>query len=278
MKSFGVFLIAALPVLIACSSPQEMSEATVSASGESVQAQLERRVGAGAAAENFSDEETRGEAKRDFAYSWPAQASAIAPLAAILVEARNAAQAQHKAEWERSIVEFADIDCVTCVNRSYDKSWSIAADTPRLLVMSASNFTYTGGAHGNTVFDALLWDREANGGEGTAMRPVDVFVGETALENTAFGEYCQALLEARGERLEMNVDGLNPFENCPSISDLVVVFKSTNGETLDQISFFAAAYVAGSYAEGPYIFDIPMTRALIDVVRPEYRAAFSIGE
>ncbi|WP_282073343.1 hypothetical protein, partial [Janibacter hoylei] len=86
--------------------------------------------------------------------------------------------------------------------------------------------------HGNSNFDALLWDRQANDGAGEAMRPIALFVNEVTIENIANGEYCQALLEARGERLEMNIEGLNKFEDCPSVADLVVVPTSSDGLTL----------------------------------------------
>jgi len=178
------------------------------------------------------------------------------------------------------------MDCVTCINRSYAENWEVVADTPRFLVLRDNVFIYSGGAHGNVYFETLIWDREAvdgmgddrGAGTGEALRPVDLFVNEVALENTAYGEYCQSLLVLRGERMETNIEGLNPFENCPSVSELDVVLTASNGEHFDQITFLAAPYVAGSYAEGPYEFSIPMTAALLDIVRPEYRSAFALGE
>ncbi len=281
-----VFIAGSLPVLLACSSPQDVAEQVPDqvgeASGESVTATLERRLAPGSARTEFRDEETRGEASRDFAYGWPAQADEIPAFAAMLTLTRDAALAAQKEEWEQSITEFGpgtpNAGCVSCINRSYSADWQIAADIPRFLILRANKWAYTGGAHGNSNFDALMWDRQANDGEGAALRPIALFASEAALQNAAYAEYCQALLEARGERLEMNIEGVSKFENCPGVEELVVVPTSTNGETLDRLDFLAAPYVAGSYAEGPYEFSIPMTAALMDVVRPKYRGAFAVKE
>lgn len=263
-----------LAVLLACSSPEEIAAEVSEAQGESAAETLERRTAAGFAPVAFADEETRGEAARDFAYNWPAQVSAIAPLAAILETTRDGELAKQKAEWEASVAEFGDMGCITCINRSYAKSWEVVTDTPRFLVLSAETYTYTGGAHGNSQFDALLWDRE----EEKAMKPVELFVDPVALENTAFGDYCQALLEAKREKLSVDISEMNPFDGCPGVGELVVIVTASDGEHFDSITFLAAPYVAGSYAEGPYVFSIPMTDALLEAVKPEYCEEFALAQ
>lgn len=276
------FAAISLPVLLACSSPDEVGDEIAAGQGESAQAALDRRLGEGAEPVEFKDEEARGEAARDFAYLWPAQVSAIEPFAAMLTQERDKALADQKAEWEQSVAEFADAEdgyqCITCVNRYYSKSWTVAADTPRFLVMLGTTEVYTGGAHGNTDFDALMWDREANDGAGAAMRPVALFVDEVALENTAYGDYCQSLLEARRDKLEIDITAMNKFDNCPSVSELVVLPLASDGKRFDTIRFVAAPYVAGSYAEGPYEFEIAVNDLILSVVKPEYRGAFALAE
>lgn len=284
----GLVSIATLSALIACSSPEEMSEgiglseAGASAkSGESAQETLDRRIAADAEPVEFKDDEKDGQAARDFAYSWPAQASAIPGLAQLLGERRDAALAKQKSEWLESVAEFGnatgEMACVTCVNRSYAMSWTVAADTPQFLELVAERFTYTGGAHGNSVFAALLWDREAEDGQGAAMLPIDLFVDPVALENTAYGEYCAALNLARSERRGLEAADINPLTDCPSVTELVVTLTSSDGERFDGITFLAAPYVAGSFAEGPYEFAIAVSPAVLEAVKPEYRDAFVIG-
>lgn len=273
-----LFVTGALPILIACSSPEEMGQEIATAQGESVEATLQRRVAAGSEPTEFSDNETRGEAQRDFAYGWPAQISAIAPLAAILEQSRDDALTSQKTEWEQSVAEFGDMGCITCINRSYSKSWKVDADTSRFLIVHGETYTYTGGAHGNSDFDALAWDREGNDGAGEVMDPVNLFVDPVALENVAYGDYCQSLLEERARKFDQPIEGMNKFENCPSVAELVVVPLSSDGKTFDRINFLAAPYVAGSFAEGPYEFAIPMTQTLLTIVRPKFRDAFSVPE
>lgn len=268
-----------LAVLLACSSPEEIAAGVQEAQGETAAERLDRRTAAGFDPVEFTDEESSGEAARDFAYSWPAQVSAIAPLAAMLEASRDAELAKQKSEWEESVAEFATAEdgyqCITCVNRSYAKSWQVAADTPRFLVIGAENYFYTGGAHGNTIYDGLVWDRDGVDGKGAALDPIALFSDPSALEAVSRGAYCPALLKLRGERLDMNTDTMDPLAECPPIADLVMLPKSSDGERFDLITFLAAPYVAGSYAEGSYEFTIPVTDAILAQVRPEYRSAFA---
>ena len=279
--------VAALLALIACSSPEEMSDGVgvaqaraASVTGETARETLDRRTAPEAEPMTFRDDQKNGAAARDFAYSWPREASAIPGLAARLRERRDADLAAQKSEWEQSIAEFAtekdEMMCVTCVNRSYAMSWSVVADTPRFLELVGERFTYTGGAHGNSVYDAILWDREAGEDAPSAMRPVDLFVDEVALENTAYGDYCAALNRARSERRGLDPDAIDPLTDCPSVSELIVTLTASDGERFDGVSFLAAPYVAGSFAEGPYQFAIPVSSAILEAVKPEYREAFAL--
>jgi len=258
--------------VLACSSPEDMSEGIA---GDAALQTLERRVAPDAEPSQLVDEESNGEAARDFTYSWPAQVSAIEPLAALLAEARDEAQAKQKAEWDQSVEEFADAEdgyqCITCVNRSYAKNWAVVADTPRFLVITAETYTYTGGAHGNTQFDALIWDRE----EEAALRGTDFFTANAAFEIVAKDEFCRSLLEAKREKLDIDISQMNPLEGCPSLSELVVVPLSSGGETFDRFNFLAAPYVAGSYAEGPYMFEVAINEAMMPAIKPDYHDQFS---
>ena len=264
--------------LLACSSPDEIAAGVHDGKGESAAQTLDRRAAAGFDPVAFVDEESNGEAARDFAYSWPRQVSAIAPLAAMLGKARDEELARQKAEWEESVAEFATgddgYDCIACVNRSYAKSWAVAADLPRFLVLAAETSTYTGGAHGNSQYDGIVWDRDAKNGEGEALAPATMFTSTGALEDAAHDAYCNALSAARIERLEMDAAPDDPFAECPGLGEFVVLPKSSDGAHFDGLTFLAAPYVAGSYAEGAYEFAIPVTEAIIAAVKPKYREAF----
>jgi hypothetical protein len=280
-----VFSGVAFVALVACSSPEDMGErpglpeedqAGQSAT-ETPQSALDRRLARGAEPMAMEQHDERGNASREFKYAWPAQISAIPSLVEMLGHNRDAMQHAQITEWEQSIAEFGVIDCITCVSRSYSKEWKVLADTPRFLVIAGKSYSYTGGAHGSPGFQALVWDRDANGGAGRALNPVDLFAGEAAIKNAAFGEYCAALLAERGRRLGMNINGMDPSEDCPGVSDLVLHLGSSDGQSLDRLGLYAASYVAGSYAEGPYDITIAITPALLGSVKPAYRAAFAVG-
>jgi len=229
--------------------------------------------------QTFEDSETKGVAERSFSYSYDQEVAAHPTLAAVIRAQEEAALAKQKAQWNEAVDEFGDMNCITCVSRLYTNTWEVAATTGRFLMLQSERWTYTGGAHGNSFFSALGWDHEGGeAGEGAAFRPVDMFVNETALENTAFGDYCAALLEQKGERLDLDTAKMSPFDGCPSVTELVVIPLSSDGGKFDRLRFLAAPYVAGSFAEGPYSFEIPVTEAVIGVVKPEFADHFALGD
>lgn len=227
--------------------------------------------------QNFEDSQTSGNAERTFAYSYPAKVQAIPAFAKVIEALEADALAKQKAEWGEAVEEFGDMGCITCVARGYTNSWTVAAETSRFLVLQSETWAYTGGAHGNSSFKALGWDRQGGEeGSGAAFRPVDMFVSEVALENTSFGDYCASLLKEKADRLDLDTATMNPFDGCPSVTELVVIPLSSDGKRFDRLQFLAAPYVAGSFAEGPYAFEIEMTAAIMAAVKPEYSQHFTL--
>jgi hypothetical protein len=54
----------------------------------------------------------------------------------------------------------------------------VVADLPRFLSLSATLYVYTGGAHGNGTYDALVWDRQAQ----QALAASDFFASPAAMQ------------------------------------------------------------------------------------------------
>ncbi|MFU7527707.1 PdaC/SigV domain-containing protein [Qipengyuania sp. ASV99] len=271
-----LFAAGILPALIACSSPQDMGEEIAVEEGETAQSVLERRTAAGAKAVAFEDNaESSGGGAREFAYGWPAQVSAIPALAEMLTAQRDAALTAQKSEWEASLAEFAGEECISCTSRGFGKQWEVVADLPRFLSLSAQSYIYSGGAHGNSDFDALVWDRES----ARAFTPAEMFASTAALDTAVREDYCAALederRERRGEYYSANDD---VFGDCPGVEELTVLVGSSTGREFDRIGLLAAPYVAGAYAEGPYEVTLPVTAQILAAVRPEYRAAFAAPE
>lgn len=220
----------------------------------------------------FADNAAKGEAKRDFAYNWPAEVSAIPPLVRRFTAERDKLLADQKTEWQSALKEFAGQDCPGCVNRAFEKTWEVVADLPRFLSLSASFYEYSGGAHGNGAFDALVWDRRAK----AAIDPKAMF-DPAALQKVLGPSWCARLKAERQRRLGENYsdDGVFP---CPPVKDLTVLVGSSDKQRFNRIGLLAAPYVAGSYAEGAYEVTLPVTPQVIAAVRPAYRAAFAPGK
>lgn len=265
MLAFGI-------ALSACSSPEQMAEAA-GVAAKATAAATATATGAPAGPVAFEDNAESNGRTREFAYKWPAAVSAIPALAKQLTDERDKALLAQKGEWQGMLSDPDMADCASCAKSSFAKEWKVVADLPRYLSLSASFYVYSGGAHGNSDFDALVWDREA----GAAIAPEQMFASPEALQAALHPAWCKALLAERGKRLgaENASDGSFP---CPPIADLTVLLGSSNKAAFDRIGLIAAPYVAGSYAEGPYEVTLPVTKAVIAALKPQYKAAFALAK
>lgn len=213
-----------------------------------------------------------GRASLDFAYTWPAAVSTIPALRDRLDAEREKTFAEWKGEWEKAKIE-SPPDCVSCRSRGYQKDWQVVTDLPRYLSLSAPIYSYTGGAHGGTVFDALVWDRQT----GKAIAPIDMFRSAAALDAATQGAFCAALDKERARRRGPDAGGLGFFDECiEPVANSTVILGSAGRRAFDRVGFLIPAYNAGPYAEGTYEVTLPVTPAILDAVRPEYRAAFEL--
>lgn len=265
-------------VLAACSAPAEIAAKSGAEASGKVAADAPAPPAPPAAPASgpmvtFTDNAEQGVAKRAFVYSWPAAVAAIPDLAARLTAERDAMLAEQKSDWSSALAEFGDKDCVSCVNRDFEKSWDVVANLPRFLSLSASWYDYSGGAHGNFAFDALVWDREAN----RAIDPKAMFRSPAALQDAVGEAWCRKLGAERQKKLgeDYSDDG---FFGCPPVADLTVLVGSSDKQRFNRIGLLAAPYVAGSYAEGSYEVTLPVTPAVLAAVKPEYKAAFALGK
>ena len=65
------------------------------------------------------------------------------------------------------------------------------------------------------------------------------------------------------------------FGDCPKYEGVTVLptDEDKNGR-FDHIRVIADQYVAGPYAEGPYEIGLPITAAMIERLKPDYRPSF----
>ena len=135
---------------------------------------------------------------------------------------------------------------------------------------------------GRVFGDVVLRESKQRGGW---LEAIFLEVDESAGElNEAFVEeivlgaaLCQSLDRERSERRGgEDIGGM--FENCPGLDEATILVGSSNGRTFDRVGVYFGPYVAGPYAEGAYELDFPMTQAMLDAVKPAYRAAFSAAK
>ena len=208
-----------------------------------------------------------------FEYAYPAVAATIPALKALL----DADIADRKAGLEaeaRTGRKDAKEGGFMFRPFGYWIDWKVVTDLPGWLSLSTEVDTFSGGAHPNHGFDAMLWDKAA----GQRRKPADLFVSAKQLSGAIRDEFCRQIdkqrAEKRGEPVDRNSDEL--FNDCVDPLDSTIILGSSNRQTFDRIGVLVAPYEAGAYAEGSYEATLPVTPAVLALVRPEFRSSFAV--
>ena len=207
-----------------------------------------------------------------FAYSYPAQAAAIPRLKALFDGELAKARAEVVAS-AREGQEAAKGGGFPFHPYERETKWQVVADLPGWLSLSATLYDFSGGAHPNHGYTALLWDK-ATGKQRTIA---DLFAAKAALTRAIRARFCDALDRQRAERRGQPVDRKSgdEFDQCIDPVESTVILGSSNKATFDRIGVLVGPYEAGPYAEGDYEITLPVDAAVLAAVRPDYRAAFS---
>lgn len=209
----------------------------------------------------------------DFSYSYPAKAAAVPALQALLDKRLAAAQAELVASAKKDQAEAAKNGYPYRAHSSGTK-WQVVTDLPRWLSLSADMYDYSGGAHGMTYFDALLWDRE----QGLARTASDLFISKAALSSVLREPFCAALDKERAKRRgePVNRNSGDQFDECIDPAEHTIILGSSNGRTFDRIGVLVEPYAAGAYAEGTFDITLPVTQRILGSVKPIYQSEFSV--
>lgn len=215
---------------------------------------------------------TRKTAALDFSYIWPAEAAAIPALDSRFYRDARAklAEAQKNAAEDEALARQQKRDFNP---HFYSMEWTTAGQTQRLLSLEGENGSFEGGAHPNTSYDSLLWDRVS----GRSISITSLFAQPAGLSATTRSIYCRKLDSERSKRREGEKLDLPEFNQCPRYSDLAIapVDGNKNGK-FDRIDFIASPYVAGPYVEGEYEIAVPVTQKLMASLKAQYRASFEV--
>jgi hypothetical protein len=207
-----------------------------------------------------------------FSYTWPAQVEAIPALRAHLAAdqaERKRTLAGEAAEARRAAAADPDLRFVPY---TLEVEWQVVTDLPGWLSLSQRNSHFEGGAHPNSGFDSRVWDRKA----GRALAPMDLFVSAKALDDALRGPFCDSLDRERAVRRgePVNRASGDDFDACIAPSEQTLILGSTDRKRFDRIGILVSPYAAGPYAEGSYDITVPVTPAVLQAVKPEFRAAF----
>ncbi len=152
-------------------------------------------------------------------------------------------------------------------------SWKKVADIPGFLSLSEDIYAFTGGAHGNSGFDTLIWDKKAD----TERKPIDFFTSPAALNAAIRPAFCKQLAAEQRKKRGGDVDAAGDgFSDCIDPLEQTMILGSSNGKTFDRLGFLIGPYAAGPYAEGSYEVTLPVTKAVRDQVKADYADSFSV--
>lgn len=205
----------------------------------------------------------------EFTYDWPAQAARVPALD------RRFRSYARKAYRRALDLARENQDLYREQKRDgardfYSMKWSTAGESARLLSLHSQLSTFTGGAHPNTSFGALLWEKNRNRETGVPA----LFINAADFPALSRAAYCEALDAERFKRRGGEKLGA-VFDKCPKFADLAIAPLDRNGNgRFDAIDFVASPYTAGPYAEGEYEIALPVTSKTITLLTPRFRASF----
>ena len=147
-----------------------------------------------------------------------------------------------------------------------------AAETGKLFSLERVDYDYTGGAHGNSLFGGVLWDKALK----RQIAVADLFrkgVDSRALDQAL----CAAINVAKTERSpDAEPVALGGAQwSCPkALATPFVLTPGTVPGKAGGLTFLIGPYQVGPYAEGPYEIVVPQSvfRALI---APAYADEFA---
>ena len=144
--------------------------------------------------------------------------------------------------------------------------WQPEAETDLLLAFSTRQYTFTGGAHGNVMLRAVIWDRAAN----RRLPFAELFQDPKAATAALKPAFCKALDEERKSRRDGQLG--TAFADCPDFTAYAIVPVADGA--IDGLKVLVPPYEAGPWAEG--VYEIRLDAALVRAfLHPRYASAFT---
>jgi hypothetical protein len=207
----------------------------------------------------------RKDADLDFHFAWPALPSDVPRLEARLRGQAAAELAKRRREAIRIRGEDRHNGGGDPPRHSYEATWKIAAVTPRLLSLDAAVQLYQGGAHEGLAYGTLVWDRKTD----SPFPLPQLFTDPAAAVRLHERDYSAPLRREKTERIGGD---LSDFA-CPPLATQPVALTGRGGK-IRGIEVLLQPYAVGSWAEGPYEVEVPITPAVRALVKAEFRGEF----
>lgn len=167
--------------------------------------------------------------------------------------------------------ERAEMEGEGAPTQPYERTitWTVGADTTKLLSLSSLQSEFTGGAHGNAAFGSVLWDKALK----RTIAPTALFGAnvDAAMDKAL----CDALIAEKKARLVETYTPPGPDWACPKWRDTPFeLAASTVAGKAGGLRFLIGPYVAGAYAEGTYAPVVPFS-AFARYLKPAYADEFA---
>lgn len=210
----------------------------------------------------------------EFNYAWSAEASASPALVRRLTSdlETSFSAASGTAQADRAEAQAAKRPFN---GHQFNRRWTTAGQSARLLSLTAETMNFTGGAHPSYGADALLWDRLTR----REIKVGRLFGAGNDLANLVHAPYCVTLQGERAKRRGAAVQPGDAFSDCPKLSELAVVPADGDSDRrFDRFRLVAPHGLAGAHVEGRYDVAVPVTAAMRAALKPAYRSSFEVGQ
>ena len=216
----------------------------------------------------FDAERAEGFYEHDgFGYTLPDEVAEFPGLNEQLTAERE----QARAEFDDMVTELRSEmpDSPMLDHLAMDTYWVSPGRAGRLLSLASTTYIYGGGAHGNTGYGARIWDTAEDHAVDFAYLFTDRYAAYAIIDRA----YCAQLAAMQADRgVETDYSWWNA---CPLLHEQAIAPGSGSGGAFDTIHIVVAPYVAGPYVAGSFEISVPVTQALVDLVKPEYHDAFA---
>ena len=159
----------------------------------------------------------------------------------------------------------------------YDKTIEITpgAETSKLFSLIRTASEFTGGAHPNAQFSAILWDKALN----REIAAADLFIKPA--EMTALDQALCAAINAEKRRRDpsaqtVSLTGTGDWK-CPRAAETpFALAPGTEPGKAGGLIFLVGPYIVGPYVEGSYEVSVPWP-AFRNILAPAYAGEFGGG-